>query len=152
MKNLFTVLFVILIYSHLFSDNRIPIPDKQVSYSKSDIIANPENDEQFVYNQLLIVFEPSADRNEQEKILESIDGEIVGGLPSYDIYQIRFENSNKSFSKLEQIQSFLEQNGTGLGFNGLSNSSSNVAAGNIARGGTNPGQARQIERFVFRQP
>jgi len=106
-KNL---LVLLLLSSYMFAGNRIPIPDKQISYNSEDVIDNPVTGEKLVYNQMLIVFEPSANRQTQESILDGIEGNVVGGLPSFEIYQVQFVNPDKSFSKLAQVQLKLEKN------------------------------------------
>ena len=108
MKN---ILLVFLIFTtYVVAGSRIPIPDKQISYNSEDIISNPVTGEKLVYNQMLIVFDPAANRQTQENILDDIEAIVVGGLPSFDIYQVIFDNSDKTFSKLAQIQLRLEKN------------------------------------------
>jgi len=111
MRNITFTFLVFLFANFLFAGNRIAIPNKQISYSGNDIISNPSNGERYVYNQLLIVFDPAVNRSQQESILNSIDGKVVGGLPAFDIYQITFDNPNKSYLKLAQVQLELEKNG-----------------------------------------
>ena len=103
-------LLLLFITTYIFAGNRIPIPDKQISYNSEDIIANPVTGEKLVYNQMLIVFDPAVNRQTQENILDDIEATIVGGLPSFDIYQVTFENPDKSFSTLAQVQLKLENN------------------------------------------
>ncbi len=105
-----SILLLLVFASYIFAGNRIAIPDKQISYKSEDVIANPVTGEKLVYNQMLIVFEPSANRQTQESILEQIEGDVVGGLPSFEIYQVQFNNPDRSFSKLAQIQLQLEKN------------------------------------------
>jgi len=105
-----SILLFLLLTSYMFAGNRIPIPDKQISYNSEDVIANPITGEKLVYNQMLIVFEPSVNRQIQESILDGIEGDVVGGLPSFEIYQVKFNNPDKSFSKLAQVQLKLEKN------------------------------------------
>jgi len=105
------ILFIFLIFtSYIVAGSRIPIPDKQISYKSEDVISNPVTGEKLVYNQMLIVFDPEANRQTQENILNDIEATVVGGLPSFDIYQVTFDNSDKSFSKLAQVQLKLEKN------------------------------------------
>jgi len=103
------ILIFILIASYSFAGNRIPIPDKQISYNSEDVIANPVTGEKLVFDQMLIVFDPSINRQTQESILEDIEGDVVGGLPSFEIYQVRFNNPDRTFSKLAQVQLKLEK-------------------------------------------
>lgn len=110
MKLLFGIILIFAMQSLVLAGNRIPIPQKQVPYEKSDIITNPVNGEKLVYNQLLVVFEPIVSKEQQFNILNDINGEVVGGSPGFDIYQIVFKNPDKSFSKLAQVQLQLEQN------------------------------------------
>ncbi|MFC2088547.1 AgmX/PglI C-terminal domain-containing protein [Calditrichota bacterium] len=110
MKVFLSIILLLTLQSYLFAGNRIPIPAKQIPYNKSDVITNPINGEKFVHNQLLVVFEPIISVQQQNEILESIDGKVVGGSPGFDIYQIAFENPEKSFSKLAQVQLQLEKN------------------------------------------
>ena len=104
------MLIFLFFITYIFAGNKIPIPDKQISYSSEDIISNPVTLEKLVYNQMLIVFDPSVNRQTQESILADIKGTIVGGLPSFDIYQVTFDNPDRSFSKLAQVQLKLEKN------------------------------------------
>jgi hypothetical protein len=104
------ILLFLILTTYIISGNRIPIPDKQISFNAEDVIANPVTGEKLVYNQMLIVFDPAVNRQTQESILDDIDGTIVGGLPSFDIYQVTFENPDKSFSTLAQVQLKLENN------------------------------------------
>lgn len=104
------LLVLILLVSYIFAGNRIPIPDKQISYDPEDVISNPVTGERLVYNQILVVFDPSVTRQTQEAVLDDIEGNVVGGLPSFEIYQIQFKNQDKSFSKLAQVQLKLEKN------------------------------------------
>ena len=104
------LVILLLFTANIFGGNRIPIPNKQISYNTEDIIANPVTGEKLVHNQMLIVFDPSINRQAQENILEDINGDVVGGLPSFDIYQVEFDNPNKSFSRLAQVQLTLEKN------------------------------------------
>ena len=105
-----SILILLFLTSYMFAGNRIPIPDKQISYKSEDIIDNPVTGEKLVYNQMLIVFEPSVNRQTQESILDEIEGDVVGGLPSFEIYQVKFNNPDRTFSKLAQIQLKLEKN------------------------------------------
>jgi hypothetical protein len=104
------ILLLILSASITLAGNRIPIPDKQISYNSEDVISNPVTGEKLVYNQMLIVFDPSVNRQIQESILEGINAVVVGGLPSFDIYQVTFDNPDRTFSKLAQVQLKLEKN------------------------------------------
>jgi len=104
------IIFILLLTSYIFAGNRIPIPDKQISYNSEEIIANPVTGEKLVFDQMLIVFDPSVNRQTQESILKEIEGEVVGGLPSFEIYQVRFNNPDRTFSKLAQVQLKLEKN------------------------------------------
>ena len=98
------IIFILLLTSYIFAGNRIPIPDKQISYNSEEIIANPVTGEKLVFDQMLIVFDPSINRQTQESILKEIEGDVVGGLPSFEIYQVRFNNPDRTFSKLAQVQ------------------------------------------------
>jgi hypothetical protein len=104
------LILILLLTSYIFAGNRIPIPDKQISYNSEDVIINPVTGEKLVFDQMLIVFDPSINRQTQESILKEIEGDVVGGLPSFEIYQVKFNNPDKTFSKLAQVQLKLEKN------------------------------------------
>ncbi len=110
MKKIVVLVLIILVSQFLFAGNRIPIPNKQISYNKNDVIKNPKTGEKLVCNQLLVVFDPAIQKPKQEQILKSIHGKVVGGLPSFEIYQITFKNENKSYSELAKVISKLENN------------------------------------------
>jgi len=106
------VLLIILIFiTNLFSVvERIPVPEKSADIDKNYITLDSVSGENIACNQILLVFQTNVTRQQQEKILSSIDGAIIGGVPSLDIYQVSIPNPDCSANKVLQICERLQRN------------------------------------------
>jgi hypothetical protein len=99
------VLLVVLLatITSFAANTRIPIPENSAPVEDDFIIVDPKTGEQIVCNQILMIFKTGVIQKEQEFILASIPGKIIGGIPSMQIYQILIENPGCTVDKIKQI-------------------------------------------------
>jgi hypothetical protein len=107
-----TVLLIILIpLTNLFSGvERIPVPEKSADIDANYVTVDSVSGENIACNQVLIVFQTNVTRQQQERILSSINGAIIGGVPSLDIYQVSIPNPDCSAQKVLKTCERLQKN------------------------------------------
>jgi hypothetical protein len=99
------VAFILLIITGLSASEKIPVPQESAPYSEKFVREDEAGGDQIICNQLVVVFTEDVTRTEQQMLLQKINGEIVGGVPEMDIYQIRIPNPDASISKVKMISS-----------------------------------------------
>jgi hypothetical protein len=105
------ILFILFLITSLFSfADRIPVPGKSADIDENYLTVDSVSGEMIACDQILIVFQPDVTRQQQEKILSSIGGDIIGGVPSLDIYQVEIKNPDCSVKTVNQICEQLQKN------------------------------------------
>lgn len=103
-------IFLLIFYSLAMGLDKIPIPRESADYSEKYIIQDPESGDDIICNQIVIVFSEDINSTEQKNILKKISGNIIGGIPVMDMYQVRIQNNDVSLKKVERICGELEKN------------------------------------------
>jgi hypothetical protein len=92
------------------ASDRIPIPNKPADVNQAYIINDPVTGDKIVCDQLMLAFKDEVYRPLQEKIIGSIQGKVVGGIPSLAVYQVSFKNPELSLEKMKIIRNQLSKN------------------------------------------
>jgi hypothetical protein len=92
------------------SSNRIPIPNKPAEINEAYVVKDPSTGDKVVCDQLILAFKEEVNRPVQEKILGSIQGKVVGGIPAMAVYQVAFKNPELSLTKMKSIRDQLSKN------------------------------------------
>jgi hypothetical protein len=87
----------------------LPIPGSEAPVKAADVTIDPYSGIQVVTNQLLLVFHDHTVRQEQQRILDRINGKIIGGIPSKSIYQVRISNPDGSIDHINRVCSSLQK-------------------------------------------
>jgi hypothetical protein len=105
----FLIVFALFILSgQLFARNdKLDIPSEYAPVNPARLLLDPQTGEQFAADMVLVAFKPHADRRSQESALARIDGQVIGGMPSLDIYQVSFNNPDGSIDNYQNIRNQL---------------------------------------------
>jgi len=103
MKKLVVLMMTTLCLISFAENNRIPIPEQSAPIEEIYIVEDMESGDKIVCNQILMIFKNDVTLEEQESILSSIRGKVIGGLPSMQIYQVLIDNPACTAAKVAQI-------------------------------------------------
>ena len=110
MKIFLLILFIFCFTFVEASNNRLAIPPNTAEIDQEKIVTDPNTGDRLVSNQVLLAFKDHVQSTEQLKVLESIGGKIVGGMPALEIYQVAFENRDASLDRLQTVKDLLSIN------------------------------------------
>ena len=96
------IIFLVLSVSCLIAGG-IPIPQSEAPFNSHEVISDSFSGIQVVSNQILLIFDDHSDRTQQEQILRSIKGKVIGGVPAKSLYQIGITNPDGSIDHLNLV-------------------------------------------------
>jgi hypothetical protein len=102
------IIILVLLATNLLADG-IPIPNSEAPVKANEVVTDPYSGIQVVTNQILLVFHDHAVRQEQEQILDKVNGKIIGGVPAKSIYQVSITNPDGSIDHINRVCTSLQK-------------------------------------------
>jgi len=109
MRIVLSIVVIFLIFGFVFASDKIPVPAESADYNQKYIKKNTDSGDEFVCDQIVMVFIDNITREQQNTILNGIKGKIVGGIPSMDMYQVTIPNPSISLDYINKICRDLEK-------------------------------------------
>ena len=109
MRNVLPIIVLFLVICLVFASDKIPVPTESADYSQKYVKKDTDTGDEYVCDQLVMVFIEDITREQQDKILKGINGKIIGGIPSMDMYQIAISNPSISLDHVNKLCQDLEK-------------------------------------------
>jgi len=108
-QKILILVFIFAVFSVTAAD-KIQLPSETAQYSEKYVKEDSVSGDLIITNQIVAVFREDVTREMQEKLLRNINGKVIGGIPSMDIYQIGIPNNSASLERAKQLCKQLSKN------------------------------------------